>query len=129
MASESSLKLAREFCEEYADDAMMGGLYEDWKSTLPEDHQRPIDILADLLDRELQAQHDELNRWQMTAEEGVELLNEMTFAIAGLAREPLVSCCGTCIGHFGPKGGALMDKGLKQWALVAAANKPTGDTK
>lgn len=48
--SEHSLRVAREFCEKYADEAMMGTLDEDLGSTLPKG-QQPIDVLAVLLER------------------------------------------------------------------------------
>ena len=86
------------------------------------------DSLAAEFEALLQAQHDELNRWQMTAEEGGELLNEATIAIAGLAEERLIPCCGTCIGHFGPKGAELMNKGLKYARdNFATATRPKGE--
>lgn len=56
--TEHSTKMAREFCEKYADEAMMGTL-DDRESTLPKG-QRPIDVLATLLDRELQVLHQRI---------------------------------------------------------------------
>lgn len=63
---------------------------------------------------------DHLNGAEMSGEEGSELLNEATYAIAGLAEEALRPCSDPCVGHFGPKGWALYREGLDKYERMHA---------
>lgn len=52
---------------------------------------------------------------EMTVDESKDIIQDLTLAIAGLAKEKIVPCGDSCGGHLGPKGKALMDKGLQYW--------------
>jgi hypothetical protein len=78
--------------------------------------------------REFIAEREEMQRRALdgaviTAEEGGEIIGELSAALAVLAGESLKPCAHGCPGHLGEKASAAFDAALKAWHAIQEGNR------
>lgn len=71
---------------------------------------------------QLVAKERELEAAEITAEEGQEIIAELTAALAVLNGESLTPCAGGCPGHLGEKASAAAREALDRWTALEAEN-------
>jgi hypothetical protein len=80
---------------------------------------------GNFLQRIDQLRREESDLWAatVTAEDGQEIIAELTAALAVLFGENLTPCAGGCPGHLGPKAGAAAREALDRWTAIAEENR------
>lgn len=80
---------------------------------------------GNFLQRIDQLRREESDLWAatVTAEEGQEIIGELTAALAILFGENLTPCAGDCPGHLGPKSSAAAREALDRWTAMEAENR------